>query len=359
MLKLIKTSKSIASMIKVEKLGPILEPTNNLFENKAVLNPGIYQDGNVVHVFYRAIGEDDEKSSIGYARLEGPTQVVERWDKPIIGRDSMPEFMGCEDPRIVKIEDTFYLTYTAHDGKNAVFSLATSRDLRNFKKEGAISPQMTYDEVGEILRQEHLKDQYAMFESFYEEFAGDDVLLWEKDAILFPRKINGKFALLHRILPDVHLIYFDTFEQLKSKNFWTEYLNHLPEYTVLENKYWFETRNIGGGAPPIETDAGWLLIFHSVEESNKGRIYRASAALLDKENPLKVIGRLSEPLFSPEESWEVTGFVNNVVFPTGTATFGDDLYIYYGAADRLVAVAKVNLNELLQELNAQSSAFTK
>ncbi len=337
-------------MLKVEKLGPILEPTNNLFENKAVLNPGVYQDRNTVHIFYRAIGEDDLKSTIGYAKLEGPNKVVERLDKPVIGRDSIPEVMGVEDPRVVKIDDTFYLTYTAHDGKNAVFALATSQNLKTFKKEGIISPQMTYDEVGEILRQAHLKDQYAMHEAFYEEFAGEDILLWEKDAILFPRKINGRFALLHRILPDIHLIYFDTFEQLKSKDYWIEYLNHLPEYTVLENKYWFETRNIGGGAPPIETPDGWLLIFHSVEESNKGRIYRASAALLDKENPLKVLGRLSEPLFSPKEPWEVTGFVNNVVFPTGTAIFGEDLYIYYGAADRLVAAAKVNLKEIIETL---------
>ena len=125
---------------------------------------------------------------------------------------------------------------------------------------------------------------------------------------------------------------------------------------VLENKYWFESRNIGGGAPPIYTKDGWLIIFHTVEELNKARIYHASAALLDKRNPFKVIGRLSMPLFSPEESWEkerfegLEGLVNSVVFPTGTAVFGKDLYIYYGASDSKIAVAKVNLNELLKKL---------
>lgn len=336
--------------IKVEKLGPVLEPTANLFENKAVLNPACYQEGEFVHVFYRAISEDDDKSRIGYAKLKGPTEVVERWNKPIIEREAMYEVMGVEDPRIVKIDGVFYLTYTAHDGKNAVIALATGKDFRNFKKEGVISPQLTYDEAGEIFRQEHLKDQYAMFEAFYEEFGGDDILLWEKDAILFPKKINGKFALLHRILPDIHIVYFDNFDQLKSKDFWIEYLNHLPEYTVLENKYWFETRHIGGGAPPIETEDGWLFIFHSVEEENKGRTYRASAVLLDRNDPRKVIGRLREPLFSPDQDWETVGMVNNVVFPTGTARFGDDLYIYYGAADRLIAVARVSLKELIEAL---------
>ncbi|MEK7180912.1 MAG: pesticidal protein Cry7Aa [Patescibacteria group bacterium] len=337
-------------MFKIEKLGPILKPTANLFENKAVLNPGVYQEGEFVHIFYRAIGEDDEKSRIGYAKLKGPTEVMERWNKPIIEREALYEVEGVEDPRIVKIEDTFYITYTAHDGKNALVALATSKDLKTFKKEGVISPQITYDEAGEIFREEHLKDQYAMFEAFYEEFGGKDILLWEKDAVLFPEKINGKFALLHRILPDIQIVYFDNFKQLETREFWLDYLNKLPDYTVLENKYWFETRHIGGGAPPVKTKDGWLFLMHSVQEENRGRTYRASAALLDLNNPQKVLGRLQEPLFGPDEEWEKKGDVGNVVFPTGTAIFGEDLYIYYGSADDLIAVAKVNLNDLLETL---------
>lgn len=337
-------------MLTVEELGPILRPTSNLFENKAVLNPAVYQEGETVHIFYRAIDEDEDKSRIGYAKLNGPLRVVERWNRSILERDALYEVMGCEDPRIVEIEKKFYMTYTAHDGKNAVIALATSQDLKTWKKEGIISPQITYDEVGEILRQEHLKDQYAMFESFYEEFGGRDILLWEKDAVLFPEKINGKFALLHRILPDIQVVYFDNFEQLKSRDFWIEYLNRLNEFVVLENRYWFETRHIGGGAPPIRTKDGWLFLLHSVEETNHGRVYRASAALLDINNPQKVLGRLKEPLFGPNKEWDKVGIVSNVVFPTGTAIFGENLYIYYGAADHLIAVAKTNLNELIEEL---------
>ena len=335
----------------VEKLGIILEPTPNFFENIAVLNPGIYQDDEFVHVFYRAIGPE-MKSSIGYAKLKGPTEVVERWDKPIIERSAMYEMMGTEDPRITEINCRYYMTYVAHDGKNALGALATSWDLKRWQKQGIISPQITYDEVGEILRSasKPVKDQYLMFEAFYEEFGGKDIFLWEKDMMLFPKKINGKFAMLHRMLPDIHIVYFDYVKQLQSKDFWVNYFENLMDYVLLESKYWFENRHIGGGAPPVETEDGWLLIFHSTEESNSGRIYRASAALLDKDDPTKVIGRLDEPLFSPEEKWEKTGFVNNVVFPTGTAQFGDDLYIYYGAADRIIAVAKTNLNQLLKTL---------
>ena len=124
----------------------------------------------------------------------------------------------------------------------------------------------------------------------------------------------------------------------------------MSEYVVLESKYWYESRNIGGGCPPVETDKGWLLIYHAVEDSNGGKTYHAGAALLDINNPCKVLGHLKKPFFSPEEEWEIRGDVNNVVFPTGTAIFGDRLYIYYGAADKRIAVASVNLNELLDEI---------
>lgn len=340
---------SQSSRLKVDKLGLVLEPTKNSFEKTAVLNPACYQDGEFVHIFYRAI-DGLNRSSIGYAKLRGPTKVVERWKQPIITRNYPYEKKGVEDPRIAKIGDVFYMTYVVHDGRDALIAYAVSRDLKNFKKRGIISPRITYDRAADFFHREKLKDRYFMFEAFYEEFANKKVLLWEKDGFLFPKKIKGKFAMVHRVLPDIHIIYFRSFLQLKSGKFWKRYLQRLSEYVVLENKYWFESRNIGGGAPPVETKDGWILIFHAVEELNGARVYRAGAALLDKKNPQKVIGRLDYPLFEPEKKWEKTGFVNNVVFPTGTAIFGDDLYIYYGAADRAIAVAKVNIKDLIHEL---------
>ena len=343
--------KTTDKAIDIEKLGIVLEPTSNLFERRAVLNPACYQDGEFVHMFYRAI-DDHNDSTIGYAKLKGPTKVVERRNIPFISRSYDYESRGVEDPRIVKIGKTFYITYVAHDGKNALTAYATSHNLRTFKKRGIISPLVTYDFAASLFRQERLKDRYFMFQAYYEELAGKDVLLWFKDLFLFPRKINGKFAMLARILPDIQIVFFENFKELKERSFWKRYLKKLSSKVVLENKYWFESRNIGGGAPPIYTEEGWLTIFHTVEELNKARIYHASAALLDKNNPLKVIGRLNKPLFSPEEAWEKEGFVNDVVFPTGTAIFGKDLYIYYGASDDKIAVAKVNFNELIKNLKA-------
>jgi len=118
----------------------------------------------------------------------------------------------------------------------------------------------------------------------------------------------------------------------------------------LDPLYDFEVNYVGAGCPPIETEEGWVLIYHGVCETNIGKTYHAAAALLDLENPQQVIGRLSYPLFSPSQKWEKEGVVNHVVFPTGSAQFGDDLYIYYGAADTHIAVAKLKMTELLNEL---------
>ncbi|MBI2033824.1 MAG: pesticidal protein Cry7Aa [Candidatus Liptonbacteria bacterium] len=336
-------------MIKVKKLGVILEPTKIPFESQAVLNPGTYQEGKFVHLFYRAIDKRNH-SCIGYAKLDGPTKVVERSRRPIVRRNFNYEKKGVEDPRIVKIGNIFYLLYVAHDGKNALTAYATSHDLKHFKKHGVVSAQITYHEAERIFKKNpRLKDAYFFFASFYEQFAGQDVLLWEKDFLLFPKKIRGQFALVHRVLPDMQIVFFKKFSDL-TNNFWRQYLKDLSKHVILEGKHWFESRNIGGGAPPIETKAGWLLILHSVEELNRGRVYHASAALLDKNNPEKLIGRLHEPLFSPTKPWEKSGVVSNVVFPTGTALFGDTLYIYYGAADKRIGVASVDINDLIREI---------
>ncbi|MBU3934374.1 pesticidal protein Cry7Aa [Patescibacteria group bacterium] len=347
--KLNKDWKREKDSVGLKKLGVILKSTDRFFEKKAVLNPACCQEEEFVHIFYRAI-DDNNISTIGYAKLKGPTEVVERKEIPLIPRTYDYERKGVEDPRITKFGKIFYLTYVAHDGKNALTAYATSRDLKTWRKRGIISPLITYRAATSLFKKEGLKDRYLMFETFYEELSGKDVLLWFKDVLLFPKKINGKFAMLIRILPDIQIVFFESFKELKERGFWKNYLKKLYKNVVLENKYWFESRNIGGGAPPIYTKDGWLVIFHTVEELNKARIYHASAALLDKKNPLKVIGRLSMPLFSPEKEWEKTGFVNNVVFPTGTAVFGKDLYIYYGVSDDKIAVAKVNLNKLLNKL---------
>jgi len=341
-------------MIKVKKEGVLLEPTKLNFENKAVLNPTCFKVGDYVHMFYRAVRKNGV-SYIGYCKLKGPLKVVQRAKYPLLCPEFNYDKKGLEDPRITLLNGTYYLFYTVFDGENARAAYAISKDLKNFKKQTVVTPSITYDEAEDLflysrIKHGRLRDQYFFFESYFKDKVGEDVLLWEKDVILFPEKIHGKFALLHRILPDIQIIYFNDFKDL-TLQYWKNYLRQLSKYIVLGSKYWYESRNIGGGATPIKTNKGWLLIYHAVEDTNSGRIYRASAALLDKKNPLKLVGRLKEPLFSPEETWERKGNIDNVVFPTGTAIFGKTLYIYYGAADKRIAVASVNLNKLLTELS--------
>ena len=337
-------------MLKVEREGIILKPTKLAFENEGVFNPGCIRVGKHVHMFYRAFSKK-KRSTIGYCKLEGPLDVVERAEKPVLRSEYKYE-KNLEDPRIVFLDGKYYMTYAAYDGQNVRLAYAVSDNLIDWEKKGIILPDLSYDRAEDYFRacKLRLKERYFLFESYFKDRGGKDVLLWNKDHFFFPKKINGNFALFHRILPDMQLIYFKDFKEL-TPGFLRNYLKNLCEYVVLESTFWYESRNIGGGCPPIETDKGWLLIYHAVDDMDRGKIYRAGAALLDKKDPTKVIGHLEEPLFSPEKSWERKGDVNNVVFPTGAAVFGKKLYIYYGAGDKYVAAASVSMSSLLRELS--------
>ncbi|MCX6704792.1 MAG: pesticidal protein Cry7Aa [Candidatus Woesebacteria bacterium] len=334
-------------MLKIQDEGIILEKTDLEFENKAVLNPACIQVGDITHMFYRAVDQNDI-SSIGYCQLVD-NKVVKRLEKPVLFPEFDYEKRGVEDPRITYLDGIYYLFYTAFDGKDALIAYATSSDLVRFVKQGLISPEISYDEAEDIFRESGIRERYSMFEMLYKEKVGKNVLLFEKDASLFPQKIDGKFALLHRVLPGIQVIYFDNFSDL-TDNRWRDYLKNLGNFIMLDPLYWFESRNVGGGAPPIETEDGWLIIYHAVEDTPLGKIYHAAATLLDLKNPLKVLGRLSEPLFSPKAPWEKSGVVDNVVFPTGAVVRDKRLYIYHGAADKLIAAKSIGLTELLTEL---------
>jgi len=338
----------IKVMISVKNEGIILESRDGMeFESEGVLNPACIEKNGFLHMFYRAVRKGNF-STIGYCRLKD-NKVVERKDHPVIVPEYKYESQGIEDPRITLLDGVYYLLYTAYDGKNALVAYATSNDLVIFEKQGLITPQISYDEAEDIFRNSGINKKYIFFEQIFRETKGDGVYLWEKDAMLFPKKIKGKMALIHRILPGIQICYFDNFDQL-NQTFWRDYLKRLGGSVILDPKFQFENGYIGGGCIPIETEDGWLLIYHAAEETIEGRIYRTGVVLLDKNDPQKVIGRLSYPLFSPEEQWEKEGIVNNVVFPTGTWLDGERLYIYYGAADKRIGVKSLKVSQLLEEL---------
>lgn len=339
-------------MIAVKKHGIILQETSLEFENEGVLNPAAIREGDFVHLFYRAVSQKNY-SSIGYCKLIGPLEIEDRMKTPLLSPEFEYESHGMEDPRIVKIEDLYYLTYTAFDGVNALGALAISKDLINFKKIGVIVPQIEYEEFDDLTDTYDLLNEkyyrYNQHNSIIEK-EGTKVMLWDKDIIFFPRKINGKFCFLHRIKPDIQMVIgVESIEEL-TEEFWRNYLINFRNNILFSPNHDHEISYVGGGCPPIETEEGWLIIYHGVHSTTNNYVYSACAALFDIENPHIEIARLPYPLFKPEESWELKGKVNNVCFPTGAVVFHDILYIYYGAADEKIACASLSLPKLLNAL---------
>jgi len=329
-------------MIKVKKEGVVLRKAHFKFECESVLNPAVIKEGDTIYIFYRAV-HTGNYSSIGYCELDGPVSVKMCLDKPFLSPEFEYESHGMEDPRIVKIGGTYYLTYIAFDGNNALGAVATSTDRVHFTKQGVIVPKITYGDFDRYTKvKSDLNEKYLRYNR------GANILA-DKDLVFFPRRINGKLTFLHRIKPDIQLTAVDELSELTDE-FWVNYFLHFEEHIFLCPKYPHEVSYVGGGCPPIETEHGWLIIYHGVKDVIKGYEYSCCAALMDIDEPFKEIARLPYPLFKPELDYELSGDVDDVCFPTGTVLDGDRLYIYYGAADELIACASVSLTELVDEL---------
>ena len=331
-----------------------MEPTKNKWESKAVLNPTAIKKKKTEYIFYRAV-DKNWISSIGHAEVEN--NKLQRFDKPILFPQKKYEKKGLEDPRITKIKNKYYLLYTAFDGKDAQIAYATSKNLIDWEKQGIISPNIPIQKAREIVKIKKYRDTWKTHEIY-----GSKVCLWDKDAVLFPKKIKGKFIMLHRFMPDIQIVKFKDFSDLKENSFWEKYIEELSEgedKIPLYRRYDWENKHIGAGATPIKTRYGWLLIYHSVEQTGTKpnpktkRIpatYHASAALLNKRHPETEITRLKKPLFSPKYLWEKKGDVNNVVFPEGAIKDKKNLKIYYGCSDSRIGMATLNFKELLKKL---------
>lgn len=302
-------------MFRLHRSGnAILEPIKeDAWQSQAVFNPAAIRDGDHIHMVYRAV-EGDNYSSLGYAKLDRAGKILERWPEPIVCREAPYEKRGIEDPRMTKHDGRYYIVYVAYDGMTVRVCLASTTDFKKVEKHGMVIPDV-----------------------------------WDKDAMFFPELVKGKLILMHRIEPDMQLAFFNDMHHLlhPEKDYWKKHLAELDKYTVMRPRYSWEAKKIGGGAPPIPTKDGWLVIYHGVDDR---LVYRAGAALLDLDNPLKVIARLPEPILEPEREFEKVGDVPNVVFPTGTAVFDDELQVFYGGADKAIGLATASLSELLHEL---------
>jgi predicted GH43/DUF377 family glycosyl hydrolase len=290
---------------------PILFPQGTGFEAKATFNPAVILVDGIFYMFYRAEdwtgkGKWNGQSTIGLAWSEDGMSFW-RKSEPII----IPEYAyelpgGCEDPRVVKIERTYYLTYTGYDGKTARLCLATSRDLIKWKKQGPIFPDCG----------------------------------WSKSGAIIPEKINGKYWM-----------YFG------DSNIWVATSKDLIHWNVIEEPvmkpredYWDEAL-VEPGPPPIITEDGIVLIYNGnipekrarelgkKESREMVRQYAAGWALFSKDDPTKLIARCDEPFLKPTERFEKIGQVDDVVFSEGLVKRNGRWYLYYGCADTYIGVA--------------------
>jgi predicted GH43/DUF377 family glycosyl hydrolase len=289
------------------------DPTSD-WETYNVFNPAVIHDNGLFHMFYRAQGLD-WVSRIGYAVSEDGIHW-NRLRRPVLEPVDGTDSRGIEDPRVVKIDDTFYMTYTAygrefvgsgkptHAGGGILPMIARSKNL------------MTWERLGPIVR-------------------GED----NKDHVLFPRRIHGRYAMLHRRRPYVWLGYSDDLVT------WRE-ADMAVIFGPRPDNDW-DCNSVGGNGAPLETEHGWLMLYHAYDDDH---VYRLGVCLLDLEDPTQVIRRPRRPIFWPEELWELRGDVPNVVFSCANIVVDGTLYVYYGGGDHVIGLATCPLDELLDDV---------
>jgi predicted GH43/DUF377 family glycosyl hydrolase len=314
--------------VKLERFfaNPIIQPDpKHPWEAKAVFNPAALYAGEKIHLVYRAMSADNT-SVMGYATSKDGFNFNERFDKPIyVPREDFEQKLvpggnsGCEDPRLTRLGDTIYMFYTAFNGKNMPRVALTSIALDDF-----LSRNWKWSKPVLISRP-HTMD---------------------KNAALFPRKIKGKYAFLHRLGNSIWLDFKGSLSF--ADNDW------LGGNVIMSSQQEpIPVEKIGVSAPPIETREGWLLLYHFVTRAQPHDPqfhYDVTAALLDIDDPSRVLARRRTPLLEPEMSYEREGQVANVVFPCGAAAIDDRLFVYYGGADKVIGVATIKLSELLESL---------
>jgi predicted GH43/DUF377 family glycosyl hydrolase len=264
---------------------------------------------------------DDDTSVLGYASSTDGLHIDERMSAPVyVPREAFerkyhPGFSGCEDPRLTRIDETIYMSYTAYDGINppriAVSTIGVE-DFNNHKFEAWSTPKLI-------------------------SAPGMD----NKDSCIVSEKIDGRYVIFHRIPP---CIWVDIVSDLNfGENHW---LGGHPLMGPRVNSW--DDLKIGLNGPPEKTEDGWLLLYHGVSKVDKK--YRMGAALLDLDNPLKVIARLQNPILEPLAWYENEGYRHGTVFSNGQVIKDGVLYDYYGGADKYTGVATAPVKTILDAL---------
>ena len=327
---------------------PILSPLDDSpWENLVTCNPGVIYDGGTFYMLYRAAGDDeDHVIRFGLATSTDGFHFTRVSREPVFGPSEDGPDSGCvEDPRIVKLGDTFYITYAYRPyapGRYWTFP----HDVVRLPACDGFAPKAWAKSLGNT-GLAMTKD----FRSFRRLGRLTSPVLDDRDVILFPEKLGGKFVMLHRPKDWVGASY-----GVSEPSIWIKFSDDLlawedkPSTLLLTGRPNSWEEKIGGSTPPILTDEGWLMLYHGVADGGLAQ-YSVGALLLKADDPTVVLARTPEPILEPELPYETSGFYNGCVFPTGNVVVDGTLYVYYGAADKHVGVATCKLDELLIYLN--------
>jgi beta-1,2-mannobiose phosphorylase / 1,2-beta-oligomannan phosphorylase len=330
--------------LKRYEKNPILAPNPaNEWENLVTTNPTAWYDSQdkEVKLIYRAAGNDSHHNiHIGLAVSKNGYDFTRQGDTPIFSPVQDANLGSIEDPRIVKIDDLFYITFAYRPFAPGKYWIEPNDREYNAPVFGSGFPRIIRENLsgtGLIISPDLKQFTYV---GNLTNPAYDD-----RDVILFPEKIGGKYVTLHRPMEWTGKEYGTEYPSM-----WIAFSDDLLEWKELKllakGKYDWESK-IGGSTPPIKTERGWLVLYHAVGEDS---YYRLGAMLLDLEDPLKVLYRTKDWLLEPKETYETEGLYNGVVFPCGNIVIDNTLFVYYGGADKYVCLATCPLDELLDYL---------
>ncbi len=283
---------------------PILTPQGSTWESAGTFNPAVVMHDGKIVMLYRA-QDTHGTSRLGYADSTDGVHFTRRAQPVLSPEADYEKGGGVEDPRLVQFGDTYYLTYTGYNTKDAQLCLATSKDLIHWDRKGVILPA----------------------------YKGNWNTGWTKSGAIVPEKIDGKYWM-----------YFLGTTPDKNDQMGLAYSTDLLHWTeatqtpVLPRRPGrFDSRVVEPGPSPILTSNGIVLIYNGADDK---LVYRTAVAVFDRKDPRKLLYRSEQPVFGPEEEWEKVGQVPNVVFVEGMVQRGGRYLFYYGGADKYVGVAE-------------------
>ena len=311
---------------------PIIVPNAlNEWESEATFNPAALYDDGKVHLLYRAVGKGGF-SCLGYASTKDGFTIDDTLSEPAYyptqefeGVHTKPKqrtdlyksgcgWGGCEDPKLTAIDDTVYLTYVAYSGYSQPRVALSSIAMDDFrKKDWKWKEPILISEPGVV----------------------------NKSGCILPERVKGKYVIFHRVFPHILIDYRDDLKFEDGK--WLE-----TKAKITTRPGMWDSRKLSVGATPIKTEAGWLVIYHAVDDKDDGK-YKIGAMILDTEDPSRVLYRTSSPILQPDKHYENDG-KPGVVYPCGAVVLKDELFVYYGGGDKVVCCATAQLDKFIDNV---------